>query len=355
MRLRSLRVFGAGVAALLIAIQPALAHAQAEGLKVSPAVLEDNAALGQVYQFSVTVTNLAQTETSLVAKARDIKGLDESGLPIFASPGETTDYSLSSWIDLPSDAITLGPGETRSIPFSVRVPADASPGAHFGGVFLESEAPSLASSGAGIGYSVGTIIDLKLPGDVVEDAQLREFSTKQFIYGTPAVAFSAKVSNLGNVLARPTGVIEITDMFGKKVGTVNINETAAPVFPGSDRSYAASWDSDSFAFGRYQAVLSLVYGDQERKTISATASFWILPLKPILFVAGFLLGLILAIFIAVRVYIRRTLRVMGAGRGRIVQQTAVRRQRSVSLMMVTVVSVTLFALVFLGFLFFVFA
>lgn len=353
MRYASLGGFGVGMAMLLIGIQPAIAHAQAEGLKVSPAVLEDNAALGQVYQFAVTVTNLAHTETTLVAKARDIKGLDETGLPIFASPGETTDYSLSSWIDLPRDPITLGPGETRSIPFSVRVPADASPGAHFGGVFLESEAPKLSSSGAGIGYSVGTIIDLKLPGDVVEDAQLREFSTKRFIYGSPSVSFTAKVSNLGNVLARPTGIIEITDMFGKKVGTVNVNDTAAPVFPGSERSYAADWEGNSFAFGRYQAVLSLVYGDQERKTISATASFWVLPLKPILFIAGFLMGLILTIFVGVRLYIRKTLRAMGAGK-RVVPQS-VRRQRSVSLMMVTVVSVTLFALVFLGFLFFVFA
>jgi len=353
MRYTSLNGLGVGIAMLLIGLQPSIAHAQAEGLKISPAVLEDNAKLGQVYQFSVKVTNLAHTETTLVAKARDIKGLDQNGLPIFAIPGEATNYSLSSWIDLPRDAITLGPGETRFIPFSVRVPADASPGAHFGGVFLESEAPSLSSSGAGIGYSVGTIIDLKLPGDVIEDAQLREFSTKRFIYSSPSVSFTAKVSNLGNVLARPTGIIEITDMFGKKVATVSVNDTAAPVFPGSDRTYAAEWDGNSFAFGRYQAVLSLVYGDQVRKTISATASFWVLPLKPILFFVGFLLGLILTIFVSVRVYIRRTLRVMGAGRGRVMP--VVRQQRSVSLMMVTIISITLFALIFLGFLFFVFA
>lgn len=346
-----------GFASLLVLLAlPIAAHAQSsEGLEIKPAIIENNAAAGQTYQMSLTVTNIAPTEKTFYLSSKDIKGLDERGLPVFAQPGEATDFSLSHWVIVSPAPITMKAGETRQIAFSIRVPADATPGAHFGGVFLSADAPKLASSGAGIGISVGTIIDLKIAGDVIEDAQLREFSTDKLVYGAPSVVFSAKVSNHGNVLVRPHGLVEISDMFGKKVGTLNVNDNAAPVFPGTDRSYTANWDADGFAFGRYQAVVSLVYGDEARKTISGATSFWVLPLKPILTTIGILLAFIIMLFFGVRSYIRRTLRSMGATPGRMTDHVVARRGRAASRMMIVAVAVFIFALAFLGLLFFIFA
>lgn len=349
------RRFGWTLLVGVFAFLPLAAMAQTpEGLELKPAVIEDNATPGQVYQFTIKVTNISPNEKSFYASAKDIKGLDSNGLPVFAAEGETTDYSLSSWLALPQEQIVLKAGETRAIPFSIRVPANSSPGAHFGGVFLSAQAPKLSSTGAGVGYSVGTIIALKIAGDVIEDAQLREFSTDRFVYSSSTVNFLSKVENRGNVLARPHGLIEISDMFGKKVGTLTVNDTAAPVFPGSDRTYPVSWTADGFAFGRYQAVASLVYGDQARKTISGTTSFWILPLKPILTVLGALLALVLVLYFGIRSYIRKTLRAMGASPDR-ADHVLVRRDRSASRMMIVTVGIFLFVLLFLAALFVFFA
>jgi hypothetical protein len=154
-------------------------------------------------------------------------------------------------------------------------------------------------------------VSLRIAGDAVEEARIREFSTRKLVYTAPDVSFDTKVENVGNVFVRPHGLVEITNMFGTKVGTVAVNDGGAPVFPGEHRVYTVDWKSDSFAIGRYQAVVSLSYGDDLKKTITATASFWIVPLKFIAIVAFSLLVVILALYLGMRTYIRRTLRSMG--------------------------------------------
>ncbi len=353
---RFVKGMGYGVATVIALSMPLFASAQAQqGVEIKPAVIEDAASPGQQYHFAITVRNISDTERTYSFSTRDIKGLDVRGLPVFAAQNEVTDYSLSAWVVLPQSSVTLGAGEMREIPFTIKVPMGASPGAHFGGIFLDMAAAQQQTTGAGVGYSVGTIISLKIAGDVIEEAQLREFSTDKLVYGAAEVKFTSRVENKGNVLERPHGLIEVTDMFGKKVTTINVNDSASPVFPGSDRSYPVTWTSEEFAFGRYQAVVSLVYGDSARKTISAATSFWILPLKPILTLIGVLLALVLALYVGIRFYIRNTLRSMGATPGRMTDHVMARRERSASRMMIFTLGVLVFSIAFLALLFFIFA
>ena len=344
--------------AVVVMVNPTFTYAQAsEGIQISPAVIDDKTNPGDTYHFVLKVTNVAEGERTFYLVAQDIKGLDDKGLPVFAEAGKPTEYELSTWIQMPTNSVTLKAHETREIPFVVKVPGTASPGAHFGGIFLDEHAPKVGANGSGIGFRVGTIIDLKIAGTLLENAQLREFSTGKFVYGTAEVSFSARVANLGNVLLRPHGLVEVTDMFGKKVGTVSVNDQGAPVFPGSDRSFAASWNYDGFAFGRYEAIVSLVYGDEGRKTISSTASFWILPLKPILIVLGILLVAILGFFFGIRSYIKRRLRDMGVtdSTGASSSFAANRHQRSAARMFRIVLTVFVVCIVVLALLFFMFA
>lgn len=289
-----------------------LAFAQAsQGLEVKPAVIEDNTTPGATYHFTVTVTNVSSAEHTFTVVAKDISGLDDKGLPVFALPGQETIYSLSSWIQLPQAPITLAAGESKTVSFTVLVPANASPGSHFGGVFFDTSTQQVTTTGSAISVEVGSVINLQIAGNIIEDARIQEFSTDSIIYGSPAVAFTTKVENMGNVLVTPHGVIQITDMLGHQVGTVTVNDSAAPVFPGSVRSYTTSWQGAGFAIGRYQAVLSLSYGTEAKRTISAVNSFWIIPFKLTLIVVGSLLALILIIYLWVRLYLRRQLRSMG--------------------------------------------
>lgn len=322
---------------------------------MKPAIIEDRVNPGEVRDFSLSVTNIGTVERTFFFSAQDIKGVDQRGVPIFADQGEVTPFELSTWLSVPQESITIPAGETRQFPFRVAVPADASPGAHFGGVFLDVRPPKLRSSGAAIGFRVGTIVSLRIAGDVIEEARVRSFSTDKLIYNQPNVRFTTNVENMGNVLVRPYGQIKIVNMTGREVGTVRVNENVSPVFPQAERSYETEWEREGFAFGRYQAMVSLVYGEDGRRTITGTASFWILPVKPILYTIGGFLLIVLIMFFFVRMYIRRKLSEMGVTSVKRGDYYTKKYDRSASRLLVMTIAIALFCLAFLAFLFLMFA
>ena len=327
------------------------------GISVKPAVIEDNVKPGQVYSFELTFTNIGATDRTFYLSAQDIKGLDNSGFPIFAPAGQATGYEISSWINLPAGSITLKAGQSMTIPLSAVVPGGVSPGAHFGGVFISDVPAKQDANGSSISMKVGSIMSLTVAGAVQEDAKLQEFSTDKTVYGLANVTFNTKIANAGNVLVRPHGVIQITDMFGKQVASINVNDSAAPVFPASERLYAVVWQSNGFAIGRYEAVGSFSYGDTEKKTISGTTSFWILPLVPISIFLGSLIGIVVFFYVLIRLYIRKKLRDMGMANTDRTDMNfyAKKYQRSGSRLIIVTLVIFLLCVVFLGVVFFVFA
>ncbi len=283
-------------------------------LEMRPAMIEEKVEPGQRYNFSVRVKNLSAIERTLYISAQDITGISQNGVPSFAEEGEKTPFELSAWISLPQSIIVLSPEEMREISFSVRVPSDASPGSHFGGVFFEAKPDQLDTNAAAVSSKVGTVINLLVAGDLVEEVVLREFSSDRFVYDAPPVDFAMVAENKGNTIARPHGAIEITDMFGKKVAAVRVNEAGAAVFPNGEREYTARWEAEGFMIGRYAATLNVVYGEDGRRTVVRETSFWIIPLKPTLIALGSLLLFVLALFAFVRISINRSLRRMGVDR-----------------------------------------
>ncbi len=281
------------------------------GLQVRPAVFEEKADPGQSFSFIFRATNIGNESRQFYAVRQDIKGLLASGEPVFADFGEETIYGMSDWIEISPEPIIIGAGETKEIPFSVKVPQNASPGTHLAGVFLSSEPETrLKEIGSLIGYRVGALVNMRISGEILEEGQIREFSVEKAIYysGRPEVKFASRVENLGNVFIKPRGPIDIINVFGKKVATLRMNDAAAAVFPKDIRRFETVWQKDGLAFGRYQAVMSLLYGDEQKKTISATVSFWVLPLNVILPICAGLLALILGIHFGLRLYVKRKIR-----------------------------------------------
>lgn len=337
-------------------ILPSLvAHAQTAGIEISPAVVEDRASPGDTYNFTLRVTNNTGEAKSFYLDKKDIRGVDNRGVPIFAEEGERTGYELSSWVSLPQSSITLADGDSVTIPYTISVPGNATPGAHFGGIFVATEQPKLRETGAAVGAKIGSIISLRISGDIEEEARFREFVTDKMLYNEPVVDFEMTVENLGNVLLRPHGLVEVSDMFGKQVASLRVNETGASLFPKSDRLYVTTWEYDRFAFGRYQAVVSLVYGEDSRKTISSTTSFWVLPLKPILIALGSIFGFALLVYVWTRLYIRKQLRAMGVTSQKSATYYKKKYSRSTSRLMFITIGVFFFSVVFLFAIFLFFA
>lgn len=302
---------------VLFFVSPAFAAAQqTSGIGIKPSLIEEGADPGEVLNKSISVTNLSDTEQTYYLFKKDIVTVLDGGTPVYAEPGiEKTGYELTEWLALGEEVVTLSPGQEKKISLVISVPDSATPGSHFGGVFVSIQPPRLREVGASVGYEVANIVSIRISGDVTESALIRSFRTDNLIYGKTDVTFLAEVENKGNVLIRPYGPIEVYNMFGKKVTDMTMNDSQGGIFPFTRRDFQMNWKDEGLGFGRYQAILSMVYGETGRQaTISSTVTFWILPMNIITPALIILSVLLLTSYFGVRMYVRRTVANLSGGR-----------------------------------------
>ncbi len=336
-----------GLLVLPLFILPLLSFAQgngaAAGIGISPALIEKPANPNSVLNEVISVKNLSAVPQTYYLFTRDIIGVEGNGTPVFAEgEQEVTGYEMSEWIALGVTEVLLEPDQEIAVPVTITVPEFATPGSHFAGIFVSMDPPKMRSVGASVAYQVANIVSIRVAGDVVENAEIRQFSTGNYIYGSSNIDFEARIENKGSTLIRPLGPLEIHNMFGKRVAMQTFNESQAAVFPGAERTFNLVWEDEGPGFGRYEAVLTLVYGERgQQATISSTVSFWILPANIILPALGVLAFILLLTFIGAKLYIRRKLQYaeMGGAR-RIMRRKRGGGMSAAVLVMVVMLAVT---------------
>ncbi|KKW35448.1 MAG: hypothetical protein UY81_C0041G0004 [Candidatus Giovannonibacteria bacterium GW2011_GWA2_53_7] len=285
------------------------------GIKIQPTLIEEKVEPGMTKDYALKVENVSKVPLALFTTVRDIIGVGPDGRPIYAEDDQEDTYRVSSWVTFREKRVDLAPGESKTVPFTVLVPKDVSPGGHFGSVSLTEQPSGDLPAGTSIGFEVGAILSLQVTGDVVEDTRFRSFFSAKTVYGTPDVAFTVRLENLGNVVSRPVGLIDITNMWGRKVTSIPVNDTVAGIFPKSARQFDVKWKPDTLEFGRYEAAAAIsVSGQKGKQTITSMTQFWILPTNILYPAVGGLLAFILMVYVFLRLYVRRKLRALSGAR-----------------------------------------
>lgn len=322
----------AGTAALPLGLSAA------EEITVDPARIPLLVEPGDSFEESIKVTNNADTPKKFYAYLRDFAAEGEEGRARLIVPGTESGSFLSTWIKSSSEGMDFAPGESKEFKFSITVPKEAGPGGYYGAIVFGTKAPEVrqeaVEKGAAIGISqqAGSLILLQIAGQADERAQIRDFVTDKRAYNTPfSVAFATRVENQGNVHIRPQGTIEISNLLGKTVATLKINDKAANILPKSIRRFDNTW-AGNFGFGRYKAVLALSYGTSAAdrgagmQSLTSIRYFWILPAKLLIFAGISLLLLIAIIFVLLKFYknraIKEAMKGMGVGKEVYVKKTA---------------------------------
>ena len=309
-------------------------QAQPIGIKISPVRIEDLVDPGQIFNETIKVKNDSSIAKTLFVYLRDFKAEGESGQPKLIAPGAESGNYLAAWINITNKGIEFGPNEEKEIEFSINVPANAGPGGYYGAILFGTQPPRIhvdgedKGAGMAIGQQTGCLLLLRVKGDVLEEARVREFTADKSIYGTPfGVNFLLRIENVGNVHIKPYGNIAITNMFGKEVGNIKVNEGGSNVLPNSIRRYEENWSGKN-GFGRYKASCALTYGTkidlggQGMQSLFSEKSFWIIPwniIIPILF--GLIITLALFILL-LRLYRNKAIK-------KALEQAGIRRTRYV--------------------------
>jgi len=288
-----------------------------------PPHLEIGLIPGQSLQTSIKLFNESQEVLQLYTETASFHAKGETGQPEFDFDSPT-DEGLSSWIEVEKGPIILNPGERYEVPVKIHPPANADPGGHYASVFFTTSPPEAGEGQVRIASKVGTLLLTRVEGDVIEKGSIAEFGLGKgkMTFNRLPIDFFVRFQNSGNVHLRPSGQIGIKSMFGKEVGSVEVNASKGATLPKTTRKYDAVWEKaqlkgaggsffqkffneyanerSNFGFGKYTAKVSIHAGTNSIDD-TATVSFWVVPWRILLVwtIVG-ILGLIFLILLIKR-------------------------------------------------------
>jgi hypothetical protein len=295
-------------------------HAQAtQSLSVTPPLFQLSVKPGDIWQSSIRVVNTNNYPLTVYAEVVNFAPEGEGGQGRFVPLiyNDETRATLAEWIEVSPGPYVVDEGRSREVQFFVDVPEDAAPGGHFAAILISTEPP--AASGEDLALvTTQTVVALffaRIEGDIIEKAEIREFSVLDRSLELPEAEFSLRFENKGNVHIQPRGEILIMNMWGKERGVIPVNHDThfGNVLPGSIRDFRFSWKGErSLAdIGRYKAIATLAYGEDGIKNVTSTTYFWVIPVRGALITVAFLAAFIFAITWMIRLYIRRMLVLAG--------------------------------------------
>jgi hypothetical protein len=281
----------------------------ANALTLTPIRLEVKADPGQTITKQFALINEHDKAETYYSSYANFEAQGDSGNPEFVDPKE----GLGTWMKAPA-SITLSPGESKLVSFTVSVPKDARAGGYFAALFWGTQPPAATSTSVSIGAKTGLLVLLSVNGNVKESGGIQDYNTKSgaHYYEALPVEFSYHFQNSGGDRIKPDGNIVVRNMFGFKTKLVPANVSAGNVLPSQTRYFETTWAGSAkeaqevhgffnkalyewhnFAFGRYTATLDLTYGLNGDKA-SASTVVWVFPWQ---FLILFILILIIAIYI----------------------------------------------------------
>jgi hypothetical protein len=320
-RFASLASFGLSLAALITLSIGASASAatgsntpsptlSGQALEIAPPIITLSANPGQTIQTQISLRDISSGNLLVTNEINDFVASGEDGTPkiIMDSSADINPYTLKGWIS-PIASLLMTPRQIKSLSVIITVPANASPGGHYGVIRFTAAPPELHQTGVSLSASIGSLVLITVNGKVKEGLTLAEFSTNKgghstTLFESKPVNFTERIKNIGNVHEQVVGQVTIDDMFGKKIAAVNVNLQARNILPQSIRKFDQPLDSsvlgNKFLFGHYTAHLNLSYG-AEKQSLVSTLGFWVIPYR---LIGGSILVLVGGFF-GLRNFIRR--------------------------------------------------
>jgi hypothetical protein len=292
------------------------------GLRVSPVRTDVTVQPGHSQTVNITVTNVTGGTASFQAVINDfVAAPDESGNPsIILDPTKfAPSHSLKRFIG-PVAVVTLQPGEEKTVPIVITVPANAAGGGYYGAVRF---APASASNAPGkqisLSGSVGSLILAKVPGNIKEQlsiAGVDVYSGKRngnFFTSNKGLNVNLRFQNEGNIQEAPFGKVIVKNRSNKTIATYEINNVNPPgnVLPDSIRRFTLPIKTGNF--GEYKIEGNFGYGSAGQ-LLSVATTIYIIPISLIVAFVVIVALLALAIFGIPRLlkaYNRRVLRRAG--------------------------------------------
>ncbi|HLS24945.1 MAG TPA: DUF916 domain-containing protein [Beutenbergiaceae bacterium] len=172
---------------------------------------------GQTVEDVAQVNNFSSEELTFRVYSHDAVNTADGGFTL--QPADAEPVGVGAWVGL-DEEVTIEAGESAAVPFSLTVPADATPGDHAGGLVasLTSETTDAQGQRVRVDNRVGSRIYLRVAGAVqptVEVTDLAVSYERSWIpFSTGSATITYEVHNAGNIRLGAEQAIDGHGVFG---------------------------------------------------------------------------------------------------------------------------------------------
>lgn len=293
------------------------------GLRVSPVRTDLTVSPGKTQIVYIIVTNVTSAPADLQAIINDFTAnRDESGNPAILLDANryASSHSLKRYI-APIPKFSLAPGQEKTIPVTISLPANVAGGGYFGAIrFAPASNNTVPGQNVSLAGSVGSLILVKVPGDIKDQMNIASFDVVQnkrsstLFTNNKNLSTLIRLQNTGNVQEQPFGKVVVKNRSGKVLYSTEFNNVNPPanVLPDSIRRFNVPLKNVG-SFGKYKVEANLGYGSGGQ-LLTASSSFYVIPLAAMyfgLFLILFILFLIFGLPRMMRSYNERVIRRAG--------------------------------------------
>jgi hypothetical protein len=259
-----------GVVALLSALGVS-GHASAVELPdisvtLSPSRTQLELPAGTTYKGMLTIINSGASAYGFtVYTAPYSMSVETYDQPDFLTKKPRSD--LHEWLTIEKKQFNLKSGETTTVPYTLELPRNASPGGHYGAVFIEVLPTQKEQEEIATGNRIdrkkrlGTIFYTTVQGAVTRKGQIGASIVPLWQYAPPLIA-ERRVKNIGNTDFMINYSMTVKDVFGRQ----KFSETKEfPILPQTTRKVKLEW-SKSVWYGLYKVETKTSFLTEQYRT-----------------------------------------------------------------------------------------
>ncbi|WP_415949622.1 WxL protein peptidoglycan domain-containing protein [Streptomyces sp. KLOTTS4A1] len=246
------------VLGLLLAGRAPYAHAADNGLwSVFPASSDgkDGAAKkpyfrmradpGSTIKDKVTISNLAKETVTFLVYGADAYNTPRDGGFAVREKSEKQ-RTVGRWTRLKHTEVTIPGGEKATVPFTLTIPREATPGDHPGAIVaLDKRVARAKGTGFGIRQAVGARVYLQVNGKRTPELDIKDVSFDYEVPLIPGLGDSATISytlvNSGNTLLEPRVDLKAKGLFGRTSFRSDADRLPAELMPGQSVRVTEKW------------------------------------------------------------------------------------------------------------------
>lgn len=274
--------------AAVFSITSLASAASVNGTRIAPVRTELVMQPGSTKIVSVYVRNMTQDAGAVKAVVNDFDAADdESGSPALLLNGESNDkHGLKRFMTITEAPIQLDPKEQKEVKVTITIPKGTAGGGYYGAVRFVPTSSDGNGANVSLSGSVGSLILVKVPGDVTEKLTLVSLDARQnqppndvprtiFTSGKDIYA-TVRIRNEGNIQEQPFGKV-IVKKGGQVVGKYELNASDQPgnVLPDSIRKFQIKL-KDVDSFGKYTIEGNFGYGSSGQ-LLTGKTTFYVIP------------------------------------------------------------------------------